>query len=185
MSIEIANLAAGVSNSSPKGVHLPTSSAPPNIQSAQVVPLSSDVQGKASSEAEKTQYSEAVKATPATSSAIKTEFGSKPSVDQDMLQYPITGPDKLAKSVAVKNAQEDEAKNETAPTEPQDATSASAPLLEASVSVGDVERPEPAQADEKHANGLSQAGETVAANEQSASGVVKTASEAAQTQLTA
>lgn len=187
MSMEIASAAAGASYSPHSGGRPLATAPPPNLQSTQVVPLSNDVQGKASGQAEKTQYSEAVKATPSTSSAIKTEFGSEPSVDLEMLQYPITGPDKFAKSVAVMNAQEDEARDENASQETPatlEGSQKSVSILEAAVLAGEGERTGSAQADEKDTSEVMAASEQPAGSEQSTSGIVKTAPEAAQTQLT-
>jgi len=149
MSMEIASAAAGASYSPHSGGRPLATAPPPNLQSTQVVPLSNDVQGKASGQAEKTQYSEAVKATPSTSSAI---------------------------------ARDENASQETPAT--LEGSQKSVSILEAAVLAGEGERTGSAQADEKDTSEVMAASEQPAGSEQSTSGIVKTAPEAAQTQLT-
>lgn len=53
----------------------------------------------------KTERADAVQATPASSPAAVVAFNVEPVFDTDMPEYPIFGPDKFARTMAVRNAE--------------------------------------------------------------------------------
>ena len=102
MALGVSNVMAvnGPGNGLPTGtetnrfVHGPTSDARLNVVAGQAAPIGG---------AEKVETQQAVRPTPASSGASKVDLGSDRLTKEDMNKYPITGPDKFARNVALQN----------------------------------------------------------------------------------
>ncbi len=148
----------------------------------------------------KTERADAVQATPATSPAAVIEFNKEPAFDTDMPEYPIFGPDKFARTMAVRNAASmEEAASEPKPQEDIESVAELAKIAEQvkannGSEAGDIEPPEkqwklsavpePVDTADSGADVVRLIDQNSNAADASAGGIAETAAEAGEADLT-
>ncbi len=116
MSLGIANAVAGATQPPQGGASGPIETPSEKNADAAVLALKAYNQPDPSGASVKTERADAVQATPTSAPATVVDFNKERPAGDQMPQYPISGPDQFAKSMAVRNAEP----TEEAPAPPRD-----------------------------------------------------------------
>ena len=205
MSLGIASAVAGATSQAQIAANSPIETPSEKNAAAKVAALKQWANVEQTGETVKTERPDAVQATPASSPAAVVDFYKDRAVDADMPEYPVFGPDKFAKTMAIRNAEPAEPK-EPAPkaqAEPEADIESVAELAKIAEEVkanngsgaGDIEPvekqwaikavPEPADASDTGADVVRLIDQNNNASDPAAGGGVETAAEAGEADLTA
>lgn len=105
MSLGIANAMAGPASQAQMAANSPIETPSEKNAASKVAALKQWANSEPSSGAVKTERADAVQPTPISTPAAVVEFQKDRAFDTDMPEYPIFGPDKFAKTMAVRNAE--------------------------------------------------------------------------------
>lgn len=201
MSVGIANAVAGASSQVQIGANSPIDTPSEKNAAAKVAELKQWSNVETISPVAKTELADAVQPTPATSPAAVIDFNKDRAVDTDMPQYPIFGPDKFARTMAIRNSEPvEKAEPKAEPKQDIESVAELAKIAEEvkannGAGAGDIEPvekqwaikavPEPAEASDTGAEVVRLIDLNNNASDPSSGGVAKTSAEAGEADLTA
>ncbi len=201
MSSAIVSALAGATSQAQTGASPSLETPSDKAIAAKVADLKQWANAAPPADAERTERRDAVQATPTTAPAVVVDFHKEQAMSTDMPEYPVFGPDKFAKTMALRNAEPVEADADGGASPQADLESVSelakiAADVKANMGdgAGDIEpvekqwalsaMPEPAEPYDAPAEQPRLIDQNNNAADPSASGGIETAAEAAEVDLT-